>query len=347
MVVRTRWVAIVVSAGTLMLALACRNDYGAGPDAETRVLALSATNIEGTVGTAVADVPTVRLTGRDGKALPNVTIEFLARAGEGSVTVPTAVTDPDGIASAGAWTLAIHAGTNVLSVRVAGVERLRFVASVRGGSAASLISQTDEQAGLIGGAVVAPTVLALDKYNNPATTPVTFAVTEGDGLVLGATAFPDAKGLARPTSWVLGQTPGRNALTASVPGLASVTLVAQALDPATIAWFTLDGILANSKLWQPADFYIYGARLALGNYDPCLCHQQADYFIEEIDWSWPGQSDRHSGRYETDGPGSAPIGIRIATEVARVDGKTLLIDRKDLDFGMPITWVYKMTNGAP
>src|SRR5205823_6247170 len=132
----------------------------------------------------------------------------------------------------------------------------------------------------------APSVRVFDKYHNIATSAVTFAVTEGGGIVNGATALPDASGYAHPASWVLGQTPGRNALTVSAPGSESVTFVAQAVDPATLTWFTLDGIRAVDKLWSPADFYISGAKLALANLDPCLCRQQADYFIELIDWTW-------------------------------------------------------------
>jgi hypothetical protein len=184
-----------------------------------------------------------------------------------------------------------------------------------------------------------------DTYGNPATSAVTFAIVEGGGIVQGATALPDANGYAHPASWVLGQTLGRNALTASVPGLASVTFVAQALDPATLTWFTLDGIRAGSTVWDPADFYIGSARLALANLDGCLCRQQADYFVEEIHWSWSGLFDHNSGQYQMDGPGSPDL--VIATEAARFEGNTLLVYRRDLDFNLPITWVYKMSKAVP
>ena len=344
---RTDWVATIASA-SLLSAFACRNDSGTGPASSTRVVAISSTTLEGTVGAGVSDVPAVSVTGRDGKPLKKVTIEFLVH--EGSVATPIATTNADGIASAGAWVLSTRLGPNILSVRLAGVERLQFVATGRAGSPRSLQSvwPTAEQAGLIGEVVRAPEVRVRDQYSNPATSAVTFAISEGGGTVKGAVVLPDAHGYAHPASWVLGPAPGRNALTASVPGVASVTFVAHALDPATLTWFTLDGIRAGDKLWNPADFSIGGAKLALANLDGCLCRQQADYFIEEIQWNWSGLSDHNSGRYEMDGPDSPDSpGLLIATETARFEGNTLLIDRYDLDFGFPITWVYKMTNAAP
>jgi hypothetical protein len=344
---RTHWVATIVSA-SLLSAFACGNDDGTGPDSSTRVVAISSPALEGTVGAAVSGVPTVWVTGRDGNPLKNVTIEFLVHAG--SVATPIATTDADGIAKAGAWVLATRPGPNILSVRLAGVERLQFVATGRVGIPTSLRSiwPTDEQAGLVGEVVRAPEVLVRDQYSNPGTAAVTFAISEGGGIVTGAVALPDARGYARPASWVLGQTPGRNSLTASVPGVASVTFVAQALDPATLTWFTLDGIRAGDKLWKPADFYIGGAKLALAHLDGCLCRQQADYFIEVIQWSWSGLSDHNSGRYQMDGPSSPDSpGLLIGTEAARFEGDTLLIGRYDLDFGFPITWVYRMSKTAP
>ena len=51
---RTHWVATVASA-SLLSVFACRNDSGTGPDSSTRVVALSSTTLEGTVGRVVVN----------------------------------------------------------------------------------------------------------------------------------------------------------------------------------------------------------------------------------------------------------------------------------------------------
>ena len=340
---RTHWVATIASA-SLLSAFACSND-GTGPNSVMRVEAIPPfppTNMNGTAGAALSWVVGVWVTGRDEKPLPNLTVEFLVS--EGSVATPTTTTDASGIAMGGAWVLSSRPGPNILSVRVAGVERLRFFATGHVGIPSSMTAAMPiDQAGLVGEAVYAPEVQVLDQYKNPITTAVTFAVTEGGGSVTGTTAISDRLGLARAGSWVLGQTPGRNVVTASVPGLASVTFVAQALDSAALTWFTLDGIRVGQTLQNPADFKIAGARLGMANLDPCLCRQGADYFIGEIDWS-SGPSFHNSGRYKTDG--HALQATSNVTETARFEGNTLLFDRWNKDLGY-ITWVYKLSSAAP
>lgn len=61
---------------------------------------------------------------------------------------------------------------------------------------------------------------------------VTFEVTEGGGSVESKIASTDAAGRASPGTWTLGAASGRNTLSASVAGLASVTFSATAANAA-------------------------------------------------------------------------------------------------------------------
>lgn len=67
---------------------------------------------------------------------------------------------------------------------------------------------------------------------------VTFAVASGGGVVFGATAVTGSDGVATIGQWNLGSSPGANTLTASVPGLPSVTFTATA--STAVSAYTID-----------------------------------------------------------------------------------------------------------
>lgn len=78
-----------------------------------------------------------------------------------------------------------------------------------------------------GSPVLPPSVLVRDQRH--AVMPgvaVTFAIASGGGTVTGGSVTTNALGIATVGSWILGETPGLNTLTASVTGLSPVTFAA-------------------------------------------------------------------------------------------------------------------------
>lgn len=71
-----------------------------------------------TVLTAVPVIPTVRVTNSRGEPVMGATVVFSVTAGGGTLALPVAPTDADGVASCLGWTLGSTAGTQSLSARV-------------------------------------------------------------------------------------------------------------------------------------------------------------------------------------------------------------------------------------
>jgi hypothetical protein len=74
----------------------------------------------GPAGSVVAIHPALRVFDAAGNAVAGVQVTFAATEGGGSVASPSVVTDADGIARAGAWTLGPAPGTNRVTATVAG-----------------------------------------------------------------------------------------------------------------------------------------------------------------------------------------------------------------------------------
>jgi hypothetical protein len=140
-------------------------------------------------------------------------------------------TNAQGVATVGSWVLGTTVGSNTLTATSGALFPVTFTATGTAGVAASLTkSAGDNQTAAIGAPVpVPPSVLVKDANGNvkPDVT-VTFAVTSGGGSVTGATPTSNASGIATVGSWTLGVA-GPNTLTASAPGVSSVTFSALAL----------------------------------------------------------------------------------------------------------------------
>ena len=93
----------------------------------------------GTVGTAVATRPAVKLTDKNNAAVVSATVTFAVASGGGSITGGSAVTGVDGVATVGSWTLGSSAGANTLSASSTGANGspVTFTATATAASAAS------------------------------------------------------------------------------------------------------------------------------------------------------------------------------------------------------------------
>src|SRR5207247_127234 len=174
------------------------------------------------VGTVVGTRPAVLVRDQFNNPVANVAVTFAVASGGGSVTGASQLTNANGLATLGSWTLGTSPGSNTLTATASGPaiagNPVTFTATGTAGSASSIvISAGDNQNAPVGTAVgTRPAVLVRDQFNNPvANVAVTFAVASGGGSVTGASQTTDASGVATAGSWTLGPTAGPNTLTAT------------------------------------------------------------------------------------------------------------------------------------
>jgi adhesin/invasin len=174
-------------------------------------------NQSATVAQAVTIPPAVKITDALGNPVPGADVIFAVTSGGGSVTAGSQVTDEDGIATVGSWTLGTSAGTNTLTA-TAGSLTATFTATATVAAPANLDKQAgDAQTATVGTSVpTAPEVRLTDAHGNPiAGAAVVFAVASGGGSVAGANQTTDNDGVAAVGSWTLGTAAGSNTLTAT------------------------------------------------------------------------------------------------------------------------------------
>jgi hypothetical protein len=183
-------------------------------------------------GNAVSTPPSVVVKDSNGNPTQGVTVTFAVASGGGSVAGATAATNAAGIATVGSWTLGPTVGTNVLNATVGAVAGVSFTATSIPGPAAALVKIAgDNQSAIIGNAVpILPSVMAQDANGNAKSgIAVTFAVASGGGTITGPATVTNSAGVATVGSWTLGNSIGANSLTATAPGLPSVTFSASAI----------------------------------------------------------------------------------------------------------------------
>ena len=180
------------------------------------------------VNRAVTIVPRVKVTDLFGNPSPGVAVTFEAEGG-GSVTGAGPTTGADGTATIGSWTIGPDAINYTLRARIVGGTVATFQA--QGIPATFTAVAGNGQTANAGTAVAtAPAVRAGRDDGTPiAGVAVTFAVTSGGGIVQGTPVQTGADGIARPTRWILGTTPGSNGAEARVVGKDPVAFQATGL----------------------------------------------------------------------------------------------------------------------
>lgn len=190
----------------------------------------------GTVGGALPTNPNVVVKDAFGNAASGVTVTFTAKGG--AVASTTAVSNANGIATPGTWTLGTTPGTKTLAASIvgpAGVVSVSFSATARVGSPSSIQVFGNNQSALVNTTVaVRPGVRVSDGFANPIPgLAVTFAVAGGGGSLANGAAMTDANGVATAGTWTLGQTPGTNTLLVVI-GNSSMAINATATSGTTI-----------------------------------------------------------------------------------------------------------------
>ena len=176
-----------------------------------------------TVGEAVPTNPAVKVTDGFGTPVANVPVNFVT-AGDGTVTGASQITDANGVATVGQWTLGTTAGDHYLFATsgALGLEATTFTAIALAGPPVAIARfSAEKQVVSVGGAVAElPAVLVTDAFNNGiARVPVTFKVTGGGGSATGTAQVTNPGGIAVVGSWTAGPAPGQNTMTATATGL--------------------------------------------------------------------------------------------------------------------------------
>jgi adhesin/invasin len=235
---RTRWTLgrtpgqqtlTVTAAGTTSIQITAT----AGPPAIASLAVSAGNNQTGTAGSNLPTAPAVAARDASNNPVEGVTVFFSVMSGGGSVTNSSAVTNAQGIASAGTWRLGSSTGTHLLSAQVpqSGVANnpVVFTATASAGAPASVTAlSATTQTTPVGALVTSvPSVVVRDAVGNPASgVTVTFALTSGGGQITGGTQTTNAQGVATIGSWRVSSNPGTNTVTATVSGLTPVTFTA-------------------------------------------------------------------------------------------------------------------------
>lgn len=171
-------------------------------------------------GTALPTPVSVKVTDADGKAVPNVLVQFSVTGGGGSISPLADTTDSNGQALT-TWTLGTDAAaTQRLQARVTGVTTPAEITATATPGAATIVDKvTLDAACLIPGAARDLTVRVADQYGNSiAGQQVTWTITGGNGTVVPVSPTTGADG--RVTArWTAGDAQVEQSVTASVGAL--------------------------------------------------------------------------------------------------------------------------------
>ena len=152
-------------------------------------------------------------------AFEGVPVTFTVTAGGGTLSTQSTTTDANGRAES-TLTLGPDAGTNTVTVTVAGLEPEIFTAIEEAVPQTLTKSSGDEQRGLAGAQLANPFIVEVRDQNSEtfAGAIVTFTVTTGGGMLSTTSTTTDKNGRTESTL-TLGQQPGTNTVTVTVSGL--------------------------------------------------------------------------------------------------------------------------------
>lgn len=195
----------------------------AGPAASIAVMAGDSQQAQ--VGQPVPIAPAVVVRDQFGNPVAGIAVTFAVTMGGGNVAGPNQTTNAAGQAAPALWTLGTTAGSNRLTATAAGANiagnPVAFTATAVAGPPASLAAvEGDNQQAPPGQPVpIPPAVVVRDQFGNPVPgVAVDYVATSGGGSVAGPNQTTGTNGVARVGSWILGQIPGTNTLTARATG---------------------------------------------------------------------------------------------------------------------------------
>jgi hypothetical protein len=189
----------------LAAAAACKDSTG--PPVPKSVTMDASVALEGVAGIVLPTAPTFVVKDQSGHALAGVSVTVAVTAGGGTLTdAPT--TSRDGPTPVGTWKLGNVAGVNTITITVGSLTPLVInVTGKPGAPAGMIVVAGDNQSALAGTPVqVPPAVQVRDQFGNGVPgVPVTFTVSEGEGIVSSTPVNTDATGKATSPQWTLGR----------------------------------------------------------------------------------------------------------------------------------------------
>ncbi len=187
------------------------------------------------VGTTLPIDPAVRITDQLGNPISGQEVFFEVTTGGGSAVARRPVTDANGVATVGAWTLGDVPGANTLRATATGLvitgSPATFTATAIPGAPSTVnVFTGNNQTAQVNTAVpVPPSVQVRDSRGNPVPNiQVLFVVGTGGGTVTGASATTNNNGVAGVGSWTLGNVVGVQTLLARVGNLPDAVISATA-----------------------------------------------------------------------------------------------------------------------
>ena len=188
---------------------------------------LSGDKQEGHAGAALPEPFVVEVRDQIGNPLAGAQVTFAVTAGGGTLSTTTDTTDANGRAAV-TLTLGSLPGANTVSVRVAKLKPVAFIATGQAVPQTLAKLSGDGQQAAPGASLSEPFVVSVADQTGAALAgvPVTFAVTAGGGTLSETTATTDADGHAASTL-TLGEL-GTNTIEVTVTGLDPVIFTASA-----------------------------------------------------------------------------------------------------------------------
>ncbi len=180
------------------------------------------------IGTAVAVDPGVRVSDAFGNGIEAFAVSFAVRGGGGSITGGSVLTDANGVAIVGSWTVGLTPGANQLTATAGSLTPVVLTATGTVTPANAVVHAGDNQSATVGSNVsVPPAIRVTTAQGHPAPgVLVAFTVASGGGSTGSSPVVTDANGVATASSWTLGTATGANTLSASVVGLSLVNFSA-------------------------------------------------------------------------------------------------------------------------
>ena len=199
------------------------------PPPEPTVLSIvSGDNQNGLTGATLMNPFIVEVRDQYNDSMEGVTVAFIVRAGGGSLSDTSVITDANGLAES-TLTLGSDPGTNTVEASVKGISQMAVFSAEANlpppePTVLSIVSG-DNQNGLTGATLMNPFIVEVrDQYNDPMEgVTVAFIVKAGRGSLSDTSVITDANGLAE--SWLtLGSDPGTNTVEASVKGISQMAV---------------------------------------------------------------------------------------------------------------------------
>lgn len=229
-----------------------------GPPASIQIVTAGGA-LAAIVSQPVIPTPTVRVRDGFGNPIPGTAVSFIATLGGGTVTGGEQVTDSEGRAQVGSWTMGPVPGNNRMIARTGNGLIATFNASGLGIPTSTIAASAVDQDGVTNfGIPVLPRLQVRDQLGQGlAGVPVVFTRTLGDGVLTGDTAITNNQGIAAPRDYRLGSAPNHAVLASviGVPGLAPVEFRATATPRA----FTIDVRFVSSPTATQRDAFIAAA----------------------------------------------------------------------------------------